>query len=75
MKGRCDARERAKFGIFDHIEDIPGTPTSRLFKERLEPIKMADEADCAAALRTPRIRGVAVRVHAGGHVGVHAADV
>ena len=32
------------FGIFDHIEDIPGTPTSQLFKERLELIKMADEA-------------------------------
>jgi Luciferase-like monooxygenase len=35
---------RPKFGIFDHIEDIPGTPTSQLFKERLELIKMADEA-------------------------------
>ena len=35
---------RPRFGIFDHIEDIPGTPTSRLFKERLELIKMADEA-------------------------------
>ena len=33
-----------KFGIFDHIEDIPGTPTSQLFKDRLTLIKMADRA-------------------------------
>ncbi|MBV9195417.1 MAG: LLM class flavin-dependent oxidoreductase [Solirubrobacterales bacterium] len=33
-----------RFGIFDHIEDIPGTPTSQLFKDRLELIKMADQA-------------------------------
>lgn len=32
------------FGIFDHIEDIPGTPTAQLFKDRLELIKQADEA-------------------------------
>jgi alkanesulfonate monooxygenase SsuD/methylene tetrahydromethanopterin reductase-like flavin-dependent oxidoreductase (luciferase family) len=37
----------SRFGIFDHIEDIPGTPTSRLFKERLELIRMADEAGFA----------------------------
>ena len=36
-----------KFGIFDHIEDIPGTPTSQLFKDRLTLIKMADEAGFA----------------------------
>ena len=36
-----------KFGIFDHIEDIPGTPTSRLFKDRLTLINMADEAGFA----------------------------
>jgi len=30
------------FGIFDHIEDIPGTPTHRLFKDRLELITLAD---------------------------------
>jgi alkanesulfonate monooxygenase SsuD/methylene tetrahydromethanopterin reductase-like flavin-dependent oxidoreductase (luciferase family) len=35
------------FGIFDHIEDIPGTPTRRLFQDRLELIKMADEAGFA----------------------------
>ncbi len=35
------------FGIFDHIEDIPGTPTAQLFKDRLELIKMADEAGFA----------------------------
>jgi alkanesulfonate monooxygenase SsuD/methylene tetrahydromethanopterin reductase-like flavin-dependent oxidoreductase (luciferase family) len=34
----------SKFGIFDHIEEIPGTPTSRLFKDRLALIKIADEA-------------------------------
>jgi len=33
-----------RFGIFDHIEGIPGTPTSRLFQNRLELIRMADEA-------------------------------
>ena len=32
------------FGIFDHIEDIPGTPTHRLFQDRLDLIKLADEA-------------------------------
>ena len=36
-----------KFGIFDHIENIPGTPTSRLFDDRLTLIKMADEAGFA----------------------------
>jgi alkanesulfonate monooxygenase SsuD/methylene tetrahydromethanopterin reductase-like flavin-dependent oxidoreductase (luciferase family) len=33
-----------RFGIFDHIEDIPGTPTSQLFRDRLKLIKMADRA-------------------------------
>jgi alkanesulfonate monooxygenase SsuD/methylene tetrahydromethanopterin reductase-like flavin-dependent oxidoreductase (luciferase family) len=32
------------FGIFDHIEDIPGTPTQRLFQDRIELVKLADEA-------------------------------
>jgi len=32
------------FGIFDHIEEIPGTDTRRLFRDRLELIKLADEA-------------------------------
>ena len=32
------------FGIFDHIEGIPGTPTPQLFKDRLDLIKMADDA-------------------------------
>jgi alkanesulfonate monooxygenase SsuD/methylene tetrahydromethanopterin reductase-like flavin-dependent oxidoreductase (luciferase family) len=31
------------FGIFDHIEDIPGTPTHRLLQDRLDLVKMADE--------------------------------
>jgi alkanesulfonate monooxygenase SsuD/methylene tetrahydromethanopterin reductase-like flavin-dependent oxidoreductase (luciferase family) len=35
------------FGIFDHIEDIPGTPTHRLLKDRLDLIKQADEAGFA----------------------------
>ena len=35
------------FGIFDHIEDIPGTPTHQLFQDRLDLIKMADEAGFA----------------------------
>jgi alkanesulfonate monooxygenase SsuD/methylene tetrahydromethanopterin reductase-like flavin-dependent oxidoreductase (luciferase family) len=37
----------SKFGIFDHIEHIPGTPTSQLFKDRLELIRTADEAGFA----------------------------
>lgn len=36
-----------KFAIFDHIEDIPGTPTSKLFKDRLALIQTADEAGFA----------------------------
>jgi alkanesulfonate monooxygenase SsuD/methylene tetrahydromethanopterin reductase-like flavin-dependent oxidoreductase (luciferase family) len=32
------------FGIFDHIEDIPGTPTHQLFQDRLALAKLADEA-------------------------------
>ncbi len=35
------------FGIFDHIEDIPGTPTHQLLQDRLDLIKMADEAGFA----------------------------
>ena len=35
------------FGIFDHIEGIPGTPTPQLFKDRLELVRMADEAGFA----------------------------
>jgi alkanesulfonate monooxygenase SsuD/methylene tetrahydromethanopterin reductase-like flavin-dependent oxidoreductase (luciferase family) len=35
------------FGIFDHIEDMPGTPTYRLFQDRLDLIKMADDAGFA----------------------------
>ena len=35
------------FGIFDHIEDIPGTPTHQLFKDRLDLIKQADDAGFA----------------------------
>ena len=37
----------ATFGIFDHIEGIQGTPTSRLFKDRLELITMADQGGFA----------------------------
>lgn len=35
------------FGIFDHIEDIPGTPTHRLFQDRLDLIRLADEGGFA----------------------------
>lgn len=31
------------FGIFDHIEDIPGTPTAQLFKDRLDFIKLVED--------------------------------
>lgn len=32
------------FGIFDHIEAIPGTATRQLFQDRLALVRMADEA-------------------------------
>ena len=35
------------FGIFDHIEDIPGTPTPQLLRDRIDLIKMADQAGFA----------------------------
>jgi alkanesulfonate monooxygenase SsuD/methylene tetrahydromethanopterin reductase-like flavin-dependent oxidoreductase (luciferase family) len=35
------------FGIFDHIEGIPGTDTNRLLRDRLELVKLADEAGFA----------------------------
>ncbi len=35
------------FGIFDHIEGIPGTPTRRLLQDRLDLIKMADQGGFA----------------------------
>jgi alkanesulfonate monooxygenase SsuD/methylene tetrahydromethanopterin reductase-like flavin-dependent oxidoreductase (luciferase family) len=36
------------FGIFDHIEGIPGTSTDRLLQDRLELVRMADEAGFSA---------------------------
>jgi alkanesulfonate monooxygenase SsuD/methylene tetrahydromethanopterin reductase-like flavin-dependent oxidoreductase (luciferase family) len=33
-----------QFGIFDHIEGIPGTSMSQLFRDRLDLVKMADQA-------------------------------
>lgn len=36
------------FGIFDHIEGIPGTSTERLFRDRLELVRLADEAGFSA---------------------------
>ena len=33
-----------QFGIFDHIEGIPGTDMGQLFRDRLELIRMADQA-------------------------------
>jgi alkanesulfonate monooxygenase SsuD/methylene tetrahydromethanopterin reductase-like flavin-dependent oxidoreductase (luciferase family) len=35
------------FGIFDHIEDIPGTPTHQLLKDRLDLVKFVDDAGFA----------------------------
>jgi alkanesulfonate monooxygenase SsuD/methylene tetrahydromethanopterin reductase-like flavin-dependent oxidoreductase (luciferase family) len=35
------------FGVFDHIEDIPGTDTHRLLQDRLELVRFADEAGFA----------------------------
>ena len=37
----------AKFALFDHIEGIPGTPLDRLLRDRIELIKMVDEAGFA----------------------------
>ena len=31
------------FGIFDHIEGIPGTSTDRLLQDRLELVRLADQ--------------------------------
>ena len=35
---------KIKFGIFDHIEGIPGTSSEQLFRDRLDLIRMADQA-------------------------------
>lgn len=35
------------FGIFDHIEAIPGTTTARLLQDRLDLVRMADQAGFA----------------------------
>jgi alkanesulfonate monooxygenase SsuD/methylene tetrahydromethanopterin reductase-like flavin-dependent oxidoreductase (luciferase family) len=35
------------FGIFDHIEGIPGTPTPQLLKQRLDLVRIADQAGFA----------------------------
>jgi alkanesulfonate monooxygenase SsuD/methylene tetrahydromethanopterin reductase-like flavin-dependent oxidoreductase (luciferase family) len=35
------------FGIFDHIEGIPGTPTPQLLRDRLDLVRMADQAGFA----------------------------
>lgn len=32
-----------RFGIFDHLERIPGTPLPELFRQRLELVKLADQ--------------------------------
>jgi alkanesulfonate monooxygenase SsuD/methylene tetrahydromethanopterin reductase-like flavin-dependent oxidoreductase (luciferase family) len=34
----------ATFGIFDHIEGIPGTTTPQLLRDRLDLVRMADQA-------------------------------
>ena len=35
---------KPSFGIFDHIEGIPGTSTEQLFRDRLDLIRMVDQA-------------------------------
>jgi hypothetical protein len=35
------------FGIFDHIEGIPGTSVADVLKDRLALVRMADEAGFA----------------------------
>lgn len=32
-----------RFGVFDHLERIPGTPLPELFRQRLELVKLADQ--------------------------------
>jgi hypothetical protein len=32
------------FGIFDHIEEIPGTPTRQLLRDRLDLVRIVDQA-------------------------------
>ena len=55
---------RPSFGIFDHIEDIPGTPTPQLLRDRLDLIKMADEAGFAQVLVEDLARQPEVRLQA-----------
>jgi len=48
QRGRSGARERGglarmKFGIFDHLERIPGVPLAQLLADRLELVRLADE--------------------------------
>lgn len=38
---------RPSFGLFDHIEGIPGTSTAQLYRDRLDLIRMADQAGFA----------------------------
>src|ERR1700753_501620 len=35
---------RIRFGIFDHIEHLPGVPLTRLYAERLTQLEALDEA-------------------------------
>lgn len=36
--------DRIRFGVFDHIEHLPGTPLDRLYEERLVQIEALDQA-------------------------------
>ncbi len=38
---------KATFGLFDHIEDMPGTPPAQLLQDRLDLIELADQAGFA----------------------------
>jgi len=35
---------RIRFGVFDHIEYLPGTPLGQLYEERLVQMQALDEA-------------------------------
>ena len=44
LTSRAWGHEMVQFGIFDHIEGMPGTDMGQLLRDRLELIKVADQA-------------------------------
>ena len=52
-----------QFGVFDHIEHLPGVPLNRLYEQRLEQLEVLDQAGfhCyfVAEHHTPAIHAMA----------------